>query len=114
MKKLFFISLIALLFLSCSKENSNNAVQGEINQIQTKKTVEKDTPEVQCKKALDKIMKLYLDDPIIKEMPKENVEKLKAQMSGEENIKKCLEEFKEESIDCIMKTEQFKDIEKCK
>jgi len=129
MRKLFFISLISLLFFACSKENSNNVVQNEINEVQTKKTVEKEAdlsvensdnasqkeaPEVQCKKALDKIMKLYFEDPIIKEMPKDNIEKMKAQMSGEENIKKCLKEFNEETIDCIMKAKQFKDIQKCK
>ncbi len=128
MKKLFFISLISLLFFACSKENPNNTAQKETTELQTKKTVEqtadlsvknsdnnslKETPEVQCKKAMDKFLGLMLEDPMMKNMPPEAINKMREQVIGKENIKKCVNEFKQETMDCIMKAETIADMQKC-
>ncbi len=184
MRKLFFVSLISLLLLGCSKENPDNTTQKETPEIQCKKIIQKTadlfienpaikkmsyetvtkikstitsqeninkcvinyeqkgidcindskttddlniclskyskqyqiimSPEVQCKKAMDKIVILLLEDPIMKNMPQETINKMKEQMTDEKNIKKCVDEFKQETIDCVMKTETLNDMQKCK
>ncbi len=94
MKNLFLFTVVSVVLMlsSCSKGG----------------------PEEQCKKAMDKVMGLMLEDPMMKQMPKEAIEKMKTQMAGEENIKKCVAEFKQEAMDCVMKASTMADMQKCK
>lgn len=94
MKNLFLFTVVSVVLMlsSCSKGGH----------------------EEQCKKEKDKFMGLMLDSPMMKQMPKEAIEKMKAEFKSEESIKKCVAEFKQETMDCLMKASTMADMQKCK
>ncbi len=89
MKKTFMLLIIVSVFIACA-----NGSKTEL-----------------CKQKELKIIEL---NPLLKEMPIEQVKKMKENAISEENIKKCVAEFKQEAMDCLMKASNLTDMQKCK
>ncbi len=64
-----------------------------------------------CKQKELKIIEL---NPLLSEMSIEQVNQMKQNAISEDNIKKCVAEFKQESMDCVMKASTMADMQKCK
>jgi len=73
------------------------------------------SPEAHCAEAMDHTMKIMMDSPEIKKMPKDRIAKMKERFAKgkEKNIKKCVADYDKKAIECVLKASSMKEAAPC-
>jgi len=73
------------------------------------------SPEAHCSEVMEHTMKILMNGPAIKKLPKEKLDKMKESFAKNkaEGVKKCVAEYDKKALDCMLKANTMKEAAPC-
>jgi len=116
MKNLILILLLSIAFLgiSCSKKTSDTKKKDGVKKLNQKSSLLNNS-KAHCESAVNNVMKIMLNNPEMKKMPKEELENRKKSLEEQKlkRIKKCIDDYNKDAVDCVNTASKMSDLHNC-